>query len=45
MDTPLEIHPVYALDVCDADSCAADREDGWITFEEFIGAMDEEEQP
>ena len=34
---------MYSVDVCEAASCAADKEDGWVTFEEFLGAMDEEE--
>jgi hypothetical protein len=38
-----EVHPVYSLDVCEAASCAADSDAGWTSFEEFIGAMDEEE--
>ncbi|HYS55989.1 MAG TPA: hypothetical protein VER58_19690 [Thermoanaerobaculia bacterium] len=34
-----EIHPVYSLDVCDAASCSADSENGWIPFEQFVGAV------
>lgn len=41
-----EIHPVYALDVCDAASCVADKAAGWIPFEEYVGGlMEETEEP
>jgi len=39
-----EIHPVYALDVCDAPSCAANSDDGWLPFEEYVGGLMEEEE-
>jgi hypothetical protein len=36
-----EIHPVYSLEVCEADSCSASSDAGWIPFEEYIGGFTE----